>query len=38
MPHGTLVVSAIFLAREDLELKSCAAKQSKIFVENIDDE
>ncbi len=36
MPDGMLVVSAIFLAEEDLELKFVL--QSKTFVQNIDDE
>ncbi len=36
MPHDMLVGSAIFLAREDLELKSML--QSKTFGQNIDNE
>jgi hypothetical protein len=36
MPHDMLVGSAIFLAREDLDLKSML--QSKTFGQNIDNE
>ncbi len=36
MSDGMLVVSAIFLAGEDLELK--LVLQSKTFMQNIDDE